>query len=75
MAACPRCRGHLTDHHRCPAPAKVAAELTLAALAGGLLALLVVTLIDPGAQLTHIDLAAVTVGMFGGIGLDRVLRG
>ena len=50
----------------------MAAELTLAA--GGLLALLVATLIDPGGQLTHIDLAAVTVGMLEGIGLDR-LRG
>jgi hypothetical protein len=53
----------------------VAVELTLAALAGGLVALLVVALIDPGGQLTHIDMAAVTVGVFGGIGLDRLLRG
>lgn len=50
-------------------------ELTLAAIAGGLLALLVVALIDPGGQLTYIDTAAVTVGAFGGIGLDRFLRG
>jgi len=50
-------------------------ELTLAAIAGGLLALLVVALIDPGAQLTHIDTAAVSVGVLGGIGLDRLLRG
>jgi hypothetical protein len=53
----------------------VAAEVALAAIAGGLLALLAVALIDPGGQLTHIDLAAVTVGMLGGIGLDRLLRG
>jgi hypothetical protein len=50
-------------------------ELTLAALAGGLLALLVIALIDPSGQMTHIDTAAVTVGVFGGIGLDRLLRG
>ena len=76
MATCPRCRGHLTDHHRCPRrPARVAVELALAAIAGGLLALLVVALIDPGGQLTHIDTAAVTVGVLGGIGLDRLLRG
>ncbi len=76
MATCPRCRGHLTDHHRCPRrPAKVAAELTLAAFAGGLLALLVVALIDPGGQPNHVDMAAVTFGVFGGIGLDRLLRG
>ena len=50
-------------------------ELTLAAIAGGLVALLVVALIDPNGQLTQIDTAAVTVGVFGGIGLDRLLRG
>ena len=50
-------------------------ELTLAAIAGGVVALLVVALIDPGGQLAHIDTAAVTVGVFGGIGLDRFLRG
>jgi hypothetical protein len=76
MATCPRCRGHLTDTHRCPRrPWRVAAEVTLAALAGGLAALLVVALVDPGGQLTHIDTAAITVGLFAGIGLDRLLRG
>ena len=50
-------------------------ELTLAAIAGGLLALVFVALIDPGGQLAHIDTAAVTVGVFGGIALDRFLRG
>lgn len=50
-------------------------ELTLAAIAGGLVALLVVALIDPNGQLTRIDTAAITVGVFGGIGLDRLLRG
>ena len=50
-------------------------ELTLAAIAGGLLALVFVALIDPAGQLTHIDTAVVTVGVFGGIGLDRFLRG
>jgi hypothetical protein len=53
----------------------VAVELTLAAMAGGVLALLVVALVDPGGQLTHIDTVAVAVGVFGGIGLDRFLRG
>ena len=76
MATCPRCRGHLTDNHRCPRrPGRVAAEITFAALGGGLLALVLVALFDPGDQLTHIDKAAVAVGMLGGIGLDRLLRG
>ena len=42
---------------------------------GCVVALLVIALIDPGGQLAHIDTAAVTVGVFGGIGLDRFLRG
>ena len=75
MATCPRCHGHLTDTHRCPRRrGKVAAEITLAAILGGLAALVVVALVDPGAHLTHIDTAAITVGVFGGIGLDRLLR-
>ena len=76
MATCPRCRGHLTDTHRCPRrPALVAVEISLAALAGGLVALMVVALVDPAGHLTHIDTAAITVGVLAGIGLDRLLRG
>jgi uncharacterized paraquat-inducible protein A len=76
MATCPRCRGHLTDSHRCPRrPTVVAAEITLAALAGGLVALLGVALVDPHGQFTHIDTAVVTIGLFAGIGLDRLIRG
>jgi len=76
MATCPRCHGHLTDSHRCPRPrTRVAAEITLAALAGGLGALLVVSLVDPGGELTYIGPTAVTIGVFAGIGLDRLLRG
>ena len=76
MATCPRCRGHLTDTHRCPRRRwLVAAEISLAALAGGLAALIVVALIDPAGQWTHIDAAAITVGGLSGIGLDRLLRG
>ena len=76
MATCPRCHGHLTDNHRCSRRrTRVAAEITLAALAGGLGALLVVSLVDPGGELTYIGPAAVTIGVFGGIGLDRLLRG
>jgi uncharacterized paraquat-inducible protein A len=76
MATCPRCHGHLTDTHRCPRrPAKVAAEITLAALAGGFVALVLIALLDPGGRLTHMDTVIITVGVFGGIGLDRLLRG
>jgi hypothetical protein len=76
MATCPRCHGHLTDTHRCPrSRVKIAAEITLAALVGGMVALLLVSLFDPDGRLTHIDATAITVGVFGGIGLDRLLRG
>jgi hypothetical protein len=76
MATCPRCRGHLTDTHRCPRrPGLKAVEIAAAAIAGGLLALVLVALIDPRGQLTYIDTAAVTIGAFVGIGLDRLLRG
>ena len=76
MATCPRCHGHLTDNHRCPRRrTRAAAEITLAALAGGLGALLAVSLVDPGGELTYIGPTAVTIGVFGGIGLDRLLRG
>ena len=76
MATCPRCHGHLTDSHRCSRRrARVAAEITLAALAGGLAALIMVALVDPAGELTYIGPTAVTIGVFGGIGLDRLLRG
>jgi uncharacterized paraquat-inducible protein A len=76
MATCPRCHGHLTDNHRCPRRrTRVAAEIALAALAGGLVALLVVSLADLRGELTYIGPAGVTIGVFGGIGLDCLLRG
>ena len=49
--------------------------MTLAALLGGFVALLLVSLLDPEGRLTHIDTVAITVGVFGGVGLDRLLRG
>lgn len=76
MATCPRCHGHLTETHRCPrGRVKIAAEVTLAALVGGAVALLLMSLLDPDGRLTHINTAAIAVGVFGGIGLDRLLRG
>jgi uncharacterized paraquat-inducible protein A len=76
MATCPRCHGHLTHTHRSPRRrGKVAAEITLAALAGGLAALLVVALVDPRGEFTYLGPTAVTIGVFGGVGLDRLLRG
>jgi hypothetical protein len=74
MATCPRCKGHLTEHHRCPrSPARVALELAMAALAGGLVALLVVGLIDPHGQLA-LDGVVLIGGALAGAGLDWWLR-
>jgi len=44
-------------------------------VAGGLVGLLIVALLDPHGQMTQIDTVVVTVGVFAGIGLDRLLRG
>lgn len=75
MSTCPRCKGHLTDTHRCPRrPGRVAAEIAAAAVAGGLAALVVVALLDPQGRLAHIDPVAVTIGVLAGIGVDRLLR-
>ena len=53
----------------------MAAEIALAGAAGALVALLAIALVDPHGQLTHVDTVVVTVGLFAGIGLDRLLRG
>ena len=75
MATCPRCRGHLTDSHRCPRrPLVIATEITLAGLAGAFVALFVVALAVPQGRLI-IDLSAILVGALCGAGLDRYFRG
>lgn len=74
MSTCPRCKGHLTDSHRCPrSPGRVAFEMSLAAIAGGFAALLIVSLIDPHGQVT-MDAVWLVIGALVGVGLDRVLR-
>src|SRR6476620_6608529 len=48
MATCPRCKGHLTDSHRCPRrPVVVAAEIVVTAVIGGVAGLLLVVMFDP----------------------------
>jgi uncharacterized paraquat-inducible protein A len=75
MATCPRCKGHLTDNHRCPRrPLIVGIETTLAGLAGAFVALLVVALTVPQGRLI-VDLSAMLIGALAGIGLDRYVRG
>ena len=74
MATCPRCKGHLTEHHRCPrSPARTALELVAAALGGGVAALLLVGLIDPHGQLA-LDGVVLIAGGLAGAGIDWWLR-
>jgi hypothetical protein len=76
MATCPRCHGHLSDHHKCPRrPFRTAAQVALAAFLGALTAIIFLGLIDPDGTLTHLHAATLAAGIFGGIGLDRLLRG
>lgn len=76
MATCPRCRGHLTETHRCPRrPRFGAAAVVVAGIGGGVAALVLVGLFDPAGQLIHLRAAAVALGVFAGVGIDRVLRG
>ena len=75
MATCPRCKGHLTDSHRCPRrPLLVATELTLAGLGGALVGWFFAALTVPQGRLV-IDLSAMLIGALAGVGLDRYLRG
>jgi hypothetical protein len=53
---------------------KVAVEMTLAALAGVLAALLAVALTDAGGAHPHLHAAALAFGIFGGLGLYGLLR-
>ena len=53
----------------------MAAQIILPGLAGALVALVLVALIDPDGRLPHLLAAALAVGIFGGIGLDRLIRG
>jgi hypothetical protein len=75
MATCPRCRGHLTDTHRCPRrPRRTFTRIAIAGLAGALVAMAAIALVDPEGRLAHIDALVITAGLGAGIGLDQLLR-
>jgi len=76
MATCPRCKGHLTDSHRCPRrPTVVAAEMIAAAFAGAVIGLLLVAIFDRAGQITDADYSiSVIAGALIAIGLHRALR-
>ena len=76
MATCPRCKGHLTESHRCPRRQRfVALEMAAWALAGGIAGFLLVALFDLRGQITDdIYLASCIVGMVVAVGVNRALR-
>lgn len=75
MATCPQCKGHLTEHHRCPRrPAIAWAETFLWAIAGGFAGLLLVAMFDPQGHITDLDWISVIAGALLAVGLNRVVR-
>lgn len=75
MATCPRCRGHLTEHHRCPRrPAFVVIETILWAIGGALAGLLLVTMFDPLGQITDLDSISAIAGALVAVGVNRIFR-
>ena len=64
MSTCPRCKGHLTDSHRCPRrPYMVPLEILASAVAGGVLGLVLAD-----------SMLAVVAGAFIAVGINRALR-
>ena len=75
MATCPRCKGHLTDNHRCPRrPFFVALEILVWAVAGAFGGLLLVALFDPHGQITDLDSILAIGGAVTAVGLQRLFR-
>ena len=77
MATCPRCKGHLTDSHKCPRrPTVVAAEMTAAALAGGFAGLVLLAIVDTREQITDLDvILVVAAGALIAVGVTKAVRG
>jgi len=76
MSTCPRCKGHLTDSHRCPRrPVMTALEITASALLGGFAGWLLVALFDPRGQITDVDTISALGGALIAVGINRTLRG
>ena len=75
MATCPRCKGHLTDSHKCPRrPARVAVEMVAIALLGGFAGLLLVAIFAPQSQTPNIDTFSAVGGALAAVGINRALR-
>ena len=76
MATCPRCKGHLTDSHRCPRSRTVVTlEIVGMAVLGGFGGLLLVALFDPRGQIADVDGISAIAGALLAVGINRALRG
>ncbi len=76
MATCPRCKGHLTDGHRCrKRRVFVVAEIAASAILGGLAGWMLLAAFDPRGQAVDMDLVAIVAGALVAIGINRFLRG
>ena len=75
MATCPRCKGHLTDGHKCPRRRGiVAAEIVACAILGGIASLFLLAFFDPFHQATDLDAVAAVAGAIVAVGINRMLR-
>lgn len=75
MATCPRCKGHLTEFHRCPRrPLFIAVEIALWAMVGGFAGILLVALFDPHGRITDLDAISAVAGALVAVGINRALR-
>jgi len=75
MATCPRCKGHLTDDHRCPRRRSIVIlEIAACAIGGGFLALLILAAFDPHGQVTDMDAVSFFAGALVAVGINRALR-
>ena len=76
MATCPRCKGPLTDAHRCPrSRVSIAAQGVALGLGGGIAGLILLALADPGGHAADMDLFAFGAGAFLVLGAERTFHG
>jgi hypothetical protein len=76
MATCPRCKGHLTDHHRCPRrPIFAVAEIVGWGLFGGLAGWLIAVLFNPWYQMPDVETISAIAGVLIAVGINRAHRG
>ena len=75
MATCPRCRGHLTEGHRCPRRrGLVALEILGSALSGAFIGWFILAAFDPRGQAADLDTISMLSGALAGVAINRFLR-